>query len=85
MNTLYYEVIEQCVLEFENDVRLGTAKPLEQYLPSCEPILRHAVLVELVKVDMELRWERGDQVSLNDYCAIAGIGKTGFAARRSRV
>ncbi len=68
MNTRYYEVIEQCVFTYENDFRLGTAKPLEQYLPACEPMVRHAALVELVKVDLELRWNRGDQVSLNDYC-----------------
>jgi serine/threonine protein kinase len=68
MNTLHYEVIEQCVLQFENDVRNGLAKPMEQYLPTGEPMLRHAVLVELVKVDIELRWKRGDEVSLNEYC-----------------
>lgn len=63
-----WEEIEDRVYEYEQDYAAGRAKPLHAYLPADDTGQRQAVLVELVKVDLELRWNDGRPIQLTDYC-----------------
>jgi hypothetical protein len=55
----------------------GNAVVLEDYLPSPEDRLRLIVLHELIKTDLEFRWRRGQDVSLDYY--LLRFGELGSA------
>lgn len=59
--------VDRRVEEFERARRLGIAARISEFLPERESALYHAVLRELVRVDLELRAETGEHVSLSDY------------------
>ena len=63
-----WQLIEERVFAYERDYQAGTARPLSEYLPGGNVALRQAVLVELVKVDLELRWGQDQRMRLEDYC-----------------
>ena len=65
-----WEVIENCIYAFEQDSQAGEPRPLTTYLPhNGNESLKHAILVELVKVDLELQWKDGEMVMLEHYCS----------------
>ncbi len=64
-----WEIVEQCVYSLQLDVRDGNARPLNQYLPSGNNALRKLILVELVKVELELLWKQDERRPLTDYLA----------------
>lgn len=41
--------------------------PLDEFLPEGPPALRRMVLTELIKIDLEYRWQRGLGKTLDDY------------------
>jgi hypothetical protein len=47
--------IEDGILRYEQDFSRGLADDLESYLPAGDPRLRRLALIELIKVDLELR------------------------------
>jgi hypothetical protein len=52
-----WETVEQCVYALQLDYRDGRAQTLDQYLPEGGVALRRMVLVELIKVELELLWK----------------------------
>ena len=63
-----WEVLEDCVYAFEQDYHAGKRQPLDAYLPVADMPTRQMVLIELIKVDLELQWKDGSHVSLEEYC-----------------
>jgi serine/threonine protein kinase len=60
--------VEDGILRYEQDFARGRAGDLESYLPEGDTKLLRAALIELVKVDLELRWTANQPWSLDDYC-----------------
>jgi serine/threonine protein kinase len=58
--------LEEVLDRFEQACRTGTAADLHPFLPA-EGRLRLVVLQELVKVELEVRWRRGEPVKLEEY------------------
>jgi serine/threonine protein kinase len=63
----YWPELENCVAAYERDVGLGQARSLYDYLPAGERALRQATLVELVKVELELRRRAGESPRWEEY------------------
>jgi serine/threonine protein kinase len=57
------------VRRFDESGRTAPGAELAHHLPGPGDPLRQPVLVELVKVDQERRWRRGEQKKLEDYLA----------------
>jgi serine/threonine protein kinase len=62
--------LEDCIAALERDWAEGAPGRLEEYLPPGSSYFHRTALVELVKVDLELRWKAGMRTSLDDYCAL---------------
>ncbi len=62
-----WEAVEQSVYAYELDFRDGQIQTLERYLPSGNTSLRKTVLVELIKVELELLWKKGPRRQLKEY------------------
>jgi hypothetical protein len=61
--------VADAVRQLEQSWQSGGDKRLHALLPAAGDRLRSAVLLELVKVDQEFRWERGDRKRVEDYLA----------------
>ena len=61
-------VVDLCVERFESAWRSGTTPAIDKYLPSDESH-RHAALVELVHVDLEIRLKGGLTTRVEQYLA----------------
>ncbi len=57
------------VRRFDESGRTAPGPKLANFLPHPDAPLRQPVLIELVKVDQERRWRRGEQKKLEDYLA----------------
>ena len=64
-----WAVLADAVREFEQSWHSDAATDIGQFLPTAANPLRERVLVELVKVDQEYRWEQGEQRRVEDYLA----------------
>lgn len=80
---LVRDLIEETVYAYESDFANGNAHTLTHYLDerfpegngpnSAQP--RFAALIELIKVDLELKWQSGERTTLHDYVtAYAELG-----------
>ncbi len=63
-----WETVEECVYAYELDFRDGSQRPLDQYLPEGHPHLRKTILIELIKVELELECKQAAPRSLQEYC-----------------
>ncbi len=63
-----WELVEECVYAYELDYREGRQRSLDQYLPEGQLPLRRTVLIELIKVELELEANRAAARSLPEYC-----------------
>lgn len=61
------EIVEECVLAYELDFRDGRPRSLTEYLPAGSTALRKTVLMELIKVELGLRWKQGERPRLEEY------------------
>lgn len=61
--------VADAVQRLERSWQSGGDKELHALLPAADDRLHKAVLIELVKVDQEFRWERGDHKKVEDYVA----------------
>src|SRR5581483_10017176 len=59
--------IQELASRFERDHLTGRLEDWEQYLPPRGERLRGLALNELIKIDLELRWRRGEAIQLEDY------------------
>ena len=64
-----WAVLADAVGELEQSWQSDAATDIGQLVPTVANPLRRRVLVELVKVDQEFRWERGEQRRVEDYLA----------------
>ncbi len=62
-----WESVEECVYDYELDFRDGQARSLDQYLPAGNAMFRKTVLVELIKIELELLWKQGIHRRLEEY------------------
>ena len=62
-------LLDRIVEQWEEAWRTNVSPDLVQFVPPHTHPLRVRVLVELVKVDQERRWEIGDHRLLEDYLA----------------
>src|SRR5262249_62118431 len=60
--------LDHFVEPFEQAWQTGRRPPLDDFLPD-EPALRHAVLQELVQIDLEYRLKAGEPARVEDYLA----------------
>jgi len=60
------ERLATIVARFEHDWQQGNRRPLDDYLPD-EPVLRDAVLRELVRAELEFRLEAGEPARVETY------------------
>lgn len=60
-------LIEQHVDAFEEELALGRHPDLADFAPDEDHALYREVLVELVRVDLECHWRRGETRALEDY------------------
>jgi len=63
----HWAVLASAVWQLERSWRAGHGADLAQYVPPPDEPLRPRVLVELIKVDQEYRWESGDRKMLEAY------------------
>ncbi len=59
--------IDRYVAAFEAARRAQESSEVDRFLPDVGHPLRDAVACELIRVDLELRWERGEQPGLDQY------------------
>lgn len=64
-----WAAVTSAVRELEESWLAGRDSSFHRLLPEDAGRVRKAVLVELVKVDQEFRWERGDRRLVEDYLA----------------
>ncbi len=62
-----WAALSEAVLQFEALWQQTTAPSMRQFLRSEGDPLRLRLLIELVRVDQERRWERGDRKQVEDY------------------
>jgi serine/threonine protein kinase len=55
--------------EFESTWRLGTPRPIEDYLRSADAMWVPALRTELLRLELECRFQRGEQPRTEDYAA----------------
>ncbi|QGJ68437.1 Protein kinase domain-containing protein [Planctomycetales bacterium 10988] len=60
--------IEACLQALLEDWKEDCPKNLKDYVADIDPSLHRAALVELIKADLQHRWEKGNQSSLEEYC-----------------
>jgi predicted ATPase len=60
--------LKDAVRRFENAWRQGRQPPIDDYLPSGDPLRCH-VLIELVHIDMEIRLKAGEAARVEEYLA----------------
>ena len=58
---------EEVVERFERQWRSAGAADIADFLPHDDADKRRALLIELVKVDLEYRWGRGEEVQIESY------------------
>ena len=61
--------LDDLIRRLEEAWRTGGDANLAQFVPAADHPMHDAALVALIKVDQELRWQRGDQKSLQQYVA----------------
>lgn len=64
-----WSVLEQHMLAFQAAWERSDGPPIAPHLPSGASSLRKLLLVELVKIDLDYRFARGDAKMLEDYAA----------------
>ncbi len=87
------EILEDAVEQFELAWESDCPKTIEQILVSVAEEFRRDVLVELIRIEMELRFQQGQRVSTRDYLDrfpllendLAAIGDVAFEEYRQRV
>ncbi len=62
-------LVDDAVRQLEEAWQAGPAPPLERFLPSRAEAQRRRVLVELIGVDQEYRWQHGDERRVESYLA----------------
>jgi hypothetical protein len=63
-----WEQLQDLLDRFEDAWSKADSVDLGRYLPLPTSPLRAVALQELVKADLEIRWRRGQSVTLEDYC-----------------
>lgn len=67
LDDLGWDFLERTVSRFEESWRSHGPPSLDEYLPPSEHPLRRTVLAELVKIDLEYRWETGERPIIESY------------------
>jgi serine/threonine protein kinase len=67
LKTEEWDLLQELVERFENACQQADDVDLGAFLPEGDAILRQAALHELIKIDLEARWRRGQQQRLEDY------------------
>lgn len=61
------DVIDAGCTELEESWRQGSPRPIEEFCHQVEPSLRSMFLVELIAVEVEIRWYRGESPHADEY------------------
>jgi serine/threonine protein kinase/TolA-binding protein len=61
------DVLERQIAAFESAWAGGSTPNVSDYLPQGLPSIRHRILAELIRVDMEFRQDRGELANLSRY------------------
>jgi serine/threonine protein kinase len=69
LDSAEWEQLQQRADRFAAALQAGTAGDWEAFLTDLSPRLRGIVLNELVKIDLDHRWARGDKALLEEYTA----------------
>ncbi len=84
--------VSALLFEFERAARRNSKTDLEDFLPSRDDPARSEALIELVRVEQELHWARGERPRVDDYLARfpelgapEAIGEIAFEEFRQRI